>query len=39
MDYDDDKLVPTYGFGARVRMLNFHTGAAVHHCFPLNGNT
>ena len=39
MDYDADKLVPTYGFGAKVRMPNFHTGTAVHHCFPLNGNT
>ena len=38
MDYDADKLVPTYGFGAKVRMPNFHTGVSVHHCFPLNGN-
>lgn len=38
MDYDADKLVPTYGFGAKVRMPNFNTGTSVHHCFPLNGN-
>lgn len=38
MDYDADKLVPTYGFGAKVRMPSFNTGIAVHHCFPINGN-
>jgi hypothetical protein len=39
MDYDTDKLVPVFGFGAKVRMPNFNTGPKVHHCFPLNGNT
>ncbi len=39
MDYDTDKLVPTYGFGAKVHMPNFETGTKVHHCFPLNGSS
>lgn len=39
MDYDADKLVPVYGFGAKVRMPNFSTGTSVHHCFPINGNS
>lgn len=38
MDYDADKLVPVYGFGAKVRMPNFSTGTNVHHCFPINGD-
>ena len=37
LDYDYDKLVPVYGFGAKVRMPNFNTNGKVHHCFPLNG--
>ena len=38
MDYDADKLVPTYGFGAKVNMPNFKTNGKTHHCFPINGN-
>jgi hypothetical protein len=37
MDYDADKMVPLYGFGAKVLMPMFNTQGAVHHCFPLNG--
>jgi hypothetical protein len=37
LDYDTDKLVPTFGFGAKVNLPNFSTGSKVHHCFPLNG--
>lgn len=37
MDYDNDKLVPTFGFGAKVNMPMFNTQNKVHHCFPLNG--
>lgn len=37
LDYDNDKLVPTYGFGAKVNMPNFNTQNKVHHCFPING--
>ncbi len=38
MNYDYDKLVPVYGFGARVRHPNLDTERKVHHCFPINGN-
>jgi hypothetical protein len=38
LDYDYDKLVPVYGFGAKVSMPTFNTQGKVHHCFPLNGN-
>ena len=38
LDYDSDKLVPVYGFGAKVSMPNFNSFGKVHHCFPLNGN-
>lgn len=38
MDYDYDKLVPVYGFGAKVRMPKFNSGNSAHHCFPINGN-
>ena len=38
MDYDADKLVPTYGFGAKVRFDSFNTNEKTHHCFPINGN-
>lgn len=38
LDYDFDKLVPTYGFGAKVEFPTFNSGNKVHHCFPLNGS-
>jgi hypothetical protein len=38
LDYDTDKLVPTFGFGAKVNLPNFNTGGKVHHCFPINGS-
>jgi len=37
MNYDYDKLVPVYGFGARVKHPNLDTARKVHHCFPING--
>ena len=37
LDYDYDKLVPVYGFGARTRYPNLNSKKMVHHCFPLNG--
>lgn len=37
LDYDFDKLVPLYGFGAKVNMPTYQTNRKVHHCFPLNG--
>lgn len=38
LDYDDDKLIPTYGFGAKVHMPNLNSDGKVSHCFPLNGD-
>ena len=38
MDYDYDKLVPVYGFGAKVSHPTFSSEGKVHHCFPINGN-
>lgn len=38
MDYDYDKLVPVYGFGAKVNHPNLNSEGKVHHCFPINGN-
>jgi len=34
LHYDQDKLVPMYGFGA----YNHSLGPGVHHCFPMNNN-
>lgn len=38
LDYDYDKLVPVYGFGAKVKNPMFDTQNKVHHCFPINLN-
>lgn len=38
MDYDYDKLVPCFGFGAQVNHPKFNTYGKVSHCFPINGN-
>ena len=38
LDYDADKLVPCFGFGAKINMPNFSSNNKVHHCFPLNGS-
>lgn len=38
LDYDEDKMIPTYGFGAKVFMPNFNSEGKVSHCFPLNGD-
>ena len=38
MDYDYDKLVPCFGFGAQVSHPRLHTNNKVSHCFPLNFN-
>lgn len=37
MDYDYDKLIPVYGFGARVQHPTLSSEGKVHHCFPING--
>lgn len=38
MDYDYDKLVPVFGFGAKVKHPMLNTENKVHHCFPINCN-
>lgn len=38
LDYDYDKLVPCFGFGAKVKHPQLNTQNKVHHCFPLNFN-
>lgn len=38
LDYDYDKLVPVYGFGAKVKHPLLNTENKVHHCFPINCN-
>lgn len=38
LDFDHDKLVPLYGFGAKVRMEKFNSENLVSHHFPLNGD-
>lgn len=38
LDYDYDKLVPVYGFGAKVKHPTLNTENKVHHCFPINCN-
>ena len=37
LNYDSDKLIPSFGFGAKPRYPNFHQTIA-HHCFPLSGD-
>ena len=39
LDYDSDKLVPVYGFGAKCNFPTFNSYGKVNHCFPLNGNS
>ena len=38
LDYDTDKQVPMYGFGAKVKLPNFNSKGQVDDIFPLNGN-
>ena len=38
LDYDYDKLVPVFGFGAKVKHPMLNTENKVHHCFPINCN-
>jgi hypothetical protein len=35
MNYDTDKRIPCFGFGADLRFPNYPKG--VSHCFPLSG--
>lgn len=38
MDYERDKSIPTYGFGAKVFLPNFNSEGKVSQCFPINGD-
>jgi hypothetical protein len=38
LDYDYDKMVPVYGFGAKCNLPTFNSMGKVNHCFPLNGD-
>ncbi len=37
MNYDTDKRIPCFGFGAETFFPNYPKGMS--HCFPLSGNT
>ena len=37
LDYDSDKRIPAFGFGAKPRYPNFNSSKAS-HCFPLSGD-
>lgn len=37
LNYDSDKLIPAFGFGAKPKYPNFNQPLA-HHCFPLSGD-
>ncbi|EGR27171.1 hypothetical protein IMG5_201120 [Ichthyophthirius multifiliis] len=37
LNYDSDKKVPLYGFGAKPQM-NYNPNNQTLHCFPINGN-
>lgn len=37
LNYDYDKKIPVFGFGAKTRMPNLFSQVAL-HCFPCNGN-
>ena len=36
-NYDSDKQIPAFGFGAKPHFPNLNE-MMVNHCFPLNGN-
>jgi len=38
MNYDSDKLIPLFGFGAQLKFPMMNTFGKVSHCFPLTGN-
>lgn len=37
LNYDSDKFIPAFGFGAKIRFPQMRTNG-VTHCFPLSGN-
>jgi len=38
LNYDDDRLVPMYGFGAKPRFPNL-SSKQTQHCFSLTGDS
>ena len=36
--YDYDKLVPSYGFGAKLRYPRLNSENQTIHCFPMSGD-
>jgi len=38
LNYDHDKLVPTYGFGAVLKFPNSQNSGQVNHFFPCSGD-
>lgn len=36
-NYDSDKKIPAFGFGAKPKYPNLNE-VSVNHCFPLSGN-
>jgi hypothetical protein len=37
LNYDSDKRIPCFGFGAQPHFPGWN-GGSVSHCFPLSGN-
>jgi len=37
LNYDSDKQIPAFGFGAKLKFPNMFN-YSVSHCFPLSGN-
>lgn len=37
LNYDSDKRIPAFGFGANLRFPQMHSNT-VNHCFPLSGS-
>ena len=36
LDYDYDKMIPAFGFGAKTNFPQLHSNTTT-HCFPLSG--
>ena len=37
LDYDYDKMIPAFGFGAKPKFSHYFGTGGVSHCFPLSG--
>ena len=37
LDYDYDKMIPAFGFGAKPKFSHYSGSGKVSHCFPLSG--